>query len=146
MRITTEKSFTLPRCTALFSAIFLCAVLSGCGAPAKVEVPKSYVEYNSPDGVFALDYPEGWTADGNGNRTRGTAYANIKQPPIEIRIDATLGYELRAGMLLAGGGDENSTEDPLNLTKEGVIHDSWRPDYEEKFGDYEEEPGILDSI
>ena len=110
-------------------------------APAEVAVPQNYVEYNSPDGVFALDYPEGWKAEGNGNRTRGTAYANITQAPIDIRIDATLGFELKAGMLLAGGGDENSTEDPLSLTKEGVIHDSWRPEYEEKYGEYEEEPG-----
>ena len=141
MGITTKQVLSLSRCSGLIGAIFLCLFVAGCSGPAKVAVPKDYVEYNSPDGVFALDYPEGWEAEGNGNRTRGNAYANITQPPIEIRIEATLGFELRAGLLLAGGGDENSTEDPLSLTKEGVIHDSWRPEYEEKFDDYEEEPG-----
>ena len=141
MGITTEKSKTLSRCSVLIGAIFSCAFVGGCMPPAEVAVPQNYVEYNSPDGVFALDYPEGWEAEGNGNRTRGTAYANITQPPIKIRIDATLGFELKAGMLLAGGGDETSTEGPLNLTKEGVIHDSWRPEYEEKYSGYEEEPG-----
>ena len=143
MGFITKKfpNFKLSRCAVLSIAIFLCVLVGGCGGPSKVEVPKNYVEYNSPDGIFALDYPEGWEAEGKGNRTRGNAYANIIQSPIEIHIKATLGYELKAGMLLATGGDENSTEDPLSLTKEGVIHDSWRSEYQEKFGDYKEEPG-----
>jgi len=128
--------------SVLIGAIFCCATFGGCFGPGEVEIPENYVEYNSPDGVFALDYPEGWDAKGNGNRSRGNAYAKINQPPIEILIEAKLGYELRAGALLAAGGDENSTEGLGGLTKQGVIHDSWRPDYEKKFGDYEEEPGI----
>lgn len=140
------KSFTwvnqIAPSSILICVFILCVSSAGCSGPTELEVPENYVEYNSPDGVFALDYPEGWKAEGNGNRSRGNAYANITKAPIEIRIEATLGYELKAGMLLAGGGDENSTEDPLNQTKEGVIHDSWRPDYEKRFGGYEEEPGI----
>ena len=125
----------------LIGAFFLCAPFVGCSGTTEVEVPQNYVEYNSPDGVFALDYPEGWKAEGNGNRSRGSAYANITQSPIEIRIEATMGYELKAGVLLAAGGDENSTEGLL-LTKQGVIHDHWRPSYIEKYKGYEEEPGV----
>lgn len=127
--------------SVLIAAFFLCASFTGCSGPTEVEVPQKYVEYNSPDGVFALDYPEGWNAEGNGNRSRGDAWANITQPPIEIRIEATMGYELKAGVLLAAGGDENSTEG-VNLTKQGVIHDHWRPSYIEKYSGYEEEPGV----
>ena len=140
MGITVDKGSVLSPRLVLLVAISCCITVAGCFGPGEVKVPENYVEYNSPDGVFALDYPEGWDAEGNGNRTRGSAYANITKSPIEIRIDATLGYELHAGALLAAGGDENSTEG-VNLTKEGVIHDSWRPDFEEKFAGYEEDPG-----
>jgi hypothetical protein len=56
------------------AALFASAL--GCGAPVKV--PTSYAKWEpASDANFAIDYPEGWLADGGGKH--GVQWAEFKK-------------------------------------------------------------------
>lgn len=121
---------------------FCFLALSGCGAPPIVSVPAAYDNWNSPDGTFALNYPAGWEAKGNGNRSRGIAWAECKEGLHKVRIDASFADVVIGDIANFGGGAALGLEQPSEeLTPEAIVQAKKIAKYEEKFKDYVEQPG-----
>ncbi len=119
-------------------------LLPGC-APAKIPVPDSFTEYNSQDGTFAINYPEGWDAEGTGNRSRGLAYAIFRKGPMEIRLDASFFDSLASGggMGQALVGKVGGVEEAALLPPEQMIQEKNLAWFEEEFKDFKEDAGEL---
>lgn len=128
----------------LLVATLVILPLTGC-APAKVEIPDKFVEYNLKDGTAAINYPEGWDAEGTGNRSRGMAYAIFRQGDMEIRLDASFSDSLASegGMAQAMIGKMGGVESAIDLPPEQMIQEKNRAWFEEKFKKYEEDEGEL---
>ena len=117
-------------------ALLIAGVLvlsSGC-APEMVSSPESYANFNSREGTFAMEYPEGWTADGNGNRSRGVAWAKFEKGPIEIRIDASFTDSL-------GGDIPTDNDTPDELKPEALLQQHYLEYYQDKFSGYSQDEG-----
>lgn len=121
-------------------------ILPGC-LPAGVETPETFSQWNSRDGSFALDYPEGWTKNGGGSRSSGLAWAEFSKGSYNVRIDANFADSMKAeafgsgggvGAGLLGGNDEDIIIEVQ--TPEGAVQAFWKSSYEEKYTEYVEEP------
>lgn len=125
-------------------------LFTGCG-PKTMEVPESYARWNSKDGSFAIDYPEGWEAEGTGNKGTGLAYAEFSKGPIEIRLDVSLADSLKGEM--AGGGmfggagsagvKRPGDEEIASLSAPAVIQRSHLKHYKKEYPGYVEDEGEL---
>lgn len=129
--------------TCLMVATLVVPLLSGC-APAKVAIPDKFTEYNSMDGTFAINYPDGWDVEGTGSRSRGKAYAIFTKGPMEIRLDASFFDSLASG---SGTGQQivgemAGVDGGFNMLPEEMIQEknlSWFEEHFEKFEDKEQE-------
>lgn len=121
-------------------------LVMGC-LPAAVEAPESFTHWNSKDGSFAVDYPEGWTANGSGSRASGMAWAKFNSGSYSVEIEANFGDSIKAEGAMGAGGDlglgllAGEEGVPEFMTPVGAIQASWKSSYEEKYKDYVEEPG-----
>src|SRR5262245_51457164 len=81
------------------------SVLAGCGE--SVQKPTAYKKWNAKDGLFAVEYPEGWKADGGGKQ--GIQWAEFSKGGCYITIDSNISgsaFADIAGSAAAGlGGD-----------------------------------------
>ena len=116
----------------LVSAFFVTVL--GCGPGAPVEVPQSFKNWNSPDGTFALEYPEGWEADGKGNRSRGIAWALFTKRALRVRLDASFADSL-------GVGAQGMNGDFEVMPLEEALQKKYRSHFEERFRDFDEDEG-----
>jgi hypothetical protein len=77
--------------------------LPGCGGA--VPAPKSFVAYNSPDGKFACDYPQGWETEGGTAKSDSPySYVKFSSGNAEIRVDADFAGSLFGDIAKAGAG------------------------------------------
>ncbi len=111
----------------------------GCGSEP-VPAPTSYSDYSGKEKVIVCQYPEGWEADGGGNRS--TFWAKFTKDTALIRIDTDLTGSLLgtidqvAGVAAMGDEFEGADRSPA-----GNMHEQSRFKMEEKYGSYEEQPG-----
>jgi hypothetical protein len=106
----------------------------GCGS-APVPAPAAYTAFNSKPGTFALEYPEGWQAEGGGKR--GLEWAKFTSGPAEIKVDTGVGASLIGDIASSaakmGDGEETPEEAPVL-----VVHVAYAKDYEKNFSGYKE--------
>ena len=123
--------------------VAICAgpFLLGCGS-APVAAPTNYTAYNSPGGTFALEYPDGWQADGGGKR--GLEWAKFGSGPAEIRVDTGVAGSLMGDIAGSFGGAEG--EVPMELEPVHEVHVAGLEAAEKEFSGYKEvgEPAELD--
>ena len=128
------------RCSALLLSCV--PMLAGCGSEP-VTAPSSYAAYNSPGGTFALEYPEGWQADGGGKR--GLEWAKFKAGAAQIAVDTGVAGSLmgEVGGSLAGGEEG---ELPPELEPVHGVHEAGVEAAEKEYSGYKEvsEPAVLD--
>jgi hypothetical protein len=92
------------------------AGLTGCGS-APATAPTAYTAYNSKEGTFACEYPEGWNADGGGGR--GPEWAKFESGPALIHVSTGIAGSLMADVATARQG---TVEEPIPPELEPV-HD-----------------------
>lgn len=115
----------------------LAACCLGCGGSSgSVAVPKWFAKYNSPDGTFAVRYPEGWETDGQAGKR--VAWARFKSGGAKISVRADAKASL---MDDAGGGRTADREAPVpDLAPVHGIHEKDLNEVAEEYGDYQETP------
>ena len=117
-------------------------LLAGCSE--SVQTPTSYKKWNAKDGLFAVEYPEGWKADGGGKQ--GIQWAKFKKGSCIITIDTNTSGSVVADIVASGpgGGDDGVPIDPKvaeKLAPAAATH-NWiakDPQRFEKFKNYKEE-------
>lgn len=115
--------------------------LTGCSGSAKV--PTAYTSFNSKDGTFACQAPEGWENRGGGGKSGTPSWAKFESGPALIEIRASA-----AGSLLSDAMGGNSVEPGMPPELEPVhrIHESGLKEAEQKFKGYAEtanSPGVI---
>src|SRR5687767_3288274 len=113
----TRVSTWPPLLGASFIAAWGVSLLSGCGS-SPIAAPTTYATYNSPGGTFALEYPDGWEADGGGKR--GLEWAKFKSSPAEIRVDTGVTGSLMGD--IAGSRTAGEEELPPELEPVHGVH------------------------
>jgi hypothetical protein len=109
---------------------------AGCGGA--VPTPKAFVAYNSPDGRFACDYPQGWEVEvGAGKPDAPYSYAKFNKGNAEIRVDADLAGSLFGDMAKAGGNMTGSAEAPV-----AKIHPMNVRNMKKEFNNYTEREAV----
>ena len=116
--------------------------LAGCGS-SPVAAPSTYAAYNSPGGTFALEYPEGWEADGGGKR--GLEWAKFKSGPAAIHVDTGVAGSLMGDIAGSLGGSEEGALAP-ELEPVHDVHLAGLEAAEREYSGYKEvgEPAVLD--
>ena len=123
-------------------------LLAGCSE--SVQTPTSYKKWNAKDGLFAVEYPEGWKADGGGKQ--GIQWAEFKKGSCIITIDSNISgsaFAELAGAATAGLGGDGAPIDPKlaeKLAPAAAAHRWIADDTQrfEKFKNYkEEEPTVI---
>ncbi|HZN34883.1 MAG TPA: hypothetical protein VFB80_13735 [Pirellulaceae bacterium] len=117
-------------------------LLAGCSE--SVQTPTSYKKWNAKDGLFAVEYPEGWKADGGGKQ--GIQWAEFKKGSCIITIDTNTSGSVVTDIAASGlgGGDDGVPIDPKvaeKLAPAAAAH-NWiakDPQRFEKFKNYKEE-------
>jgi len=113
---------------------------SAAKAPAE---PQQYVAYQSEDGGFGADAPEGWETKGAGGTGGLPPWARFKDGTASISIKANLAGTVMSDMFGAtqdGGGIGEIPEDQTPIAK---LHEFQRERIALNFSDgsYEEQPG-----
>lgn len=122
-------------CTQLLAVGLLTVVCIGCGGSSgPPSVPKWFARYNSPDGTFAVRYPEGWDADGKAGKRIAWARFESAGAKIDVRADAKASL-----MDDAGGGRIADREAPSpDLAPVHGIHELGLDNAAEDYGDFQE--------
>lgn len=121
--------------------------LLGCGEPVKT--PTSFKKWNAKDGLFSVEYPEGWEAKGGGNH--GIQWAEFKKGSCVISIDSNVSGSVVAD--IAGNANPGLNGDaPIDpkvaekLAPAAVAHEWIRKD-DVRFENYknyqEEQPAVI---
>jgi len=126
----------------LFVAAIGLAMVAGCGSEP-VSAPTTYAAYNSPGGTFALEYPDGWEADGGGKR--GLEWAKFTSGPAQIRVDTGVAGSLMGDIAGTLGGSEEGAMTP-ELEPVHDVHLAGLEAAEKEYSGYQEvgEPAVLD--
>jgi hypothetical protein len=132
----------------LVVGLILLGTIAGCSE--SVTAPTSFQKWNAKDGTFALQYPDGWKADGGGKS--GIQWAEFSKGNCYITVDTNISGSAVAdiaGSANAGfGGDDGQIDPELaeKLAPARAAHD-WiakDPSRFEKFKAYkEEEPTVI---
>jgi hypothetical protein len=139
---------SLSTCSSVVVGLTLLGTFAGC--TESVTAPTAYKKWNAKDGTFAVEYPDGWNAEGGGNM--GIQWAEFKKGSSVISIDTNV-----SGSVVA---DIASSTDPGSIGEGGAIdskiaeknapaakaHDFIKLDANrfEKFKNYkEEEPTVI---
>lgn len=109
-------------------------VVAGCGESAPVKISKKLVEYNAPDGSFAILYPDGWAVEGNkgpssawAKFTSGSAVISVRSDPQASLLDDARG----------GRNADNSAPSP-ELAPVHEIHAMALDGAPDEYGSYQE--------
>ena len=80
-----------------FAWLVVLVLLPGCGSQS-IKVPSSYAPYNSKDGSFACEFPEGWESKGGGKNgpvwaksSSGSALIDVKASPTGSLMSDAMG-------------------------------------------------------
>jgi hypothetical protein len=132
------------RFVPLSIVVCLAAVL-GCGAPVKT--PTSYSKWEpASDAIFALDYPEGWIADGNGKN--GIQWAEFKKGGCLIKCStdqsSSLVGDITQSFNNMGGGDSGMSEEEMEELAPAAAAHKWNKDKaREDYSNYKEEKEMI---
>lgn len=127
-------AITLLSCLALFAV--------GCGGGAPVVIPKTYTEYNCPDGSFAVLYPDGWTVEANQGPTSAWAKFTSGSALIRVRSDPQASL-----MDDAGGGRTADRNAPVpELAPVHGIHEMALDGAPDDYGSYQETPAGIQEL
>ena len=118
-------------------------LLAGCSE--SVQTPTTYKKWNAKDGLFAVEYPEGWKADGGGKS--GIQWAEFSKGGCYITIDSNISGSVFAdiaGAASGGLGSDGEQIDPKlaeQLAPAAAAHKMIAKDQQrfEKFKNYKEE-------
>jgi hypothetical protein len=137
---TTPQSLLL----ALAAAVTLLPL--GCGAPVKT--PTSYAKWEpKSDAIFAIDYPEGWLADGNGKN--GVQWAEFKKSGCLIKCStdqssSLVGDITQSANNMLGGGEGGLSEEELEDLAPAAAAHQWNKDKaKEDYSKYKEEKEMI---
>lgn len=106
-------------------------------ATPKVTAPEQYAVYNSPEGVFHVSLPKGWTLESGGRKGQYRVSAEKGSATIQV-------YESLTGSLLgdiAESGNRGMTV-PDELLPVSRVHEVKRQTIAEEYRDYREEPAV----
>ena len=108
--------------------------IAGCGGSGPVTISKKLVEYNAPDGSFAILYPDGWAVEGNkgpssawAKFTSGSAVISVRSDPQASLLDDARG----------GRNADNSAPSP-DLAPVHEIHAMALDGTPDDYGSYQE--------
>jgi hypothetical protein len=121
--------------TILLSTAMLLA-LPGCGG-GPVPAPTSYATYETKDGGFAVEYPEGWDADGGGKKN---SWAKFSKGTAEISLQTDLVGSLM-GDMGAGMGNKLGPPDPEDYPVHKV-HVADKETVAQEYSDYKEQEPV----
>jgi len=116
--------------------VIVLTVLVGCEAQ-QIQVPTTFTRYDSNEGVFACEYPEGWEAKGGGKN--GPIWAKFSSGSALISIKATVAGSLMSDAM--GGSSFGEEEIPPQLEPVHGIHENYARDAKEEFNEYTETAG-----
>ena len=118
--------------------IGLCTLLltPGC-EPQAIQIPNSYTFFDSEEGTFACEYPEGWDAKWGGKR--GPRWAKFSSGPALIDIKATATGSLMSDAM--GGRNADSAAPTPQDAPVHQVHLTYLREAKEKFNNYTELPG-----
>jgi hypothetical protein len=133
----------LSRWMLVVVGISFVASLTGCGET--VTAPTAFKKWNAKDGTFAVEYPDGWEADGGGKM--GIQWAEFKKGRCLVTIDTNVSGSLIADMANSanqGLGADGEPIDPAlaEQTAPARAAHEWiakEPSRFEKFSNYKEE-------
>ena len=131
--MTTEVRSFWQRSMSLFSLAAFSVMVAGCGG-GPVPAPTSYKTWENKDGGVAVDYPEGWDADGGGKKN---TWASFEKGSAKIKLQTDITGSLLGDM--AGGPSDKlgppSDEDyPVHK-----VHVLGKDAVAAEFSDYKEE-------
>ena len=118
--------------------ILTCVTLIGCGA-GSVQIPTSYSTYNTKDGTFACDAPEGWEIKGGGKGSGSSpVWAKFISGPAMIHFKTSLAASLLSG---PGGNRQGDPNLPPDFEPVHGIHTALIEEVEKDFDGYSEIAG-----
>jgi hypothetical protein len=137
------------RAWPVLGASVVLALLAGCGE--SITAPTAYKQWNAKDGTFAMEYPEGWNADGGGKS--GLQWAEFKKGSCVVTVDTNTSGSLVgdiAGSATAGFGTDGEQVDPKvaeELAPVAASHKFLKDTFagakiEEQFSNYKEEEPV----
>jgi hypothetical protein len=122
--------------------------LAGCGE--SVTTPTAFKKWNAKDGLFAMEYPDGWKADGGGKS--GIQWAEFKKGSCAIEVDSNISgsavADIAGSANAAFGGDGEPIDPKLaeELAPANAAHQYIRRD-EQRFAKFkaykEEDPTVI---
>ena len=132
----------------VLAALTLTMTLAGCGE--SVTTPTAFKKWNAKDGLFAMEYPDGWKADGGGKS--GIQWAEFKKGSCVIEVDSNISGSAVAdiaGSASAGLGGDGEPIDPKlaeEMAPANAAH-KWIKLDEQRFAKFkaykEEEPTVI---
>ena len=128
VRTRPWRALTLGLCLASLGPLF------GCG-PAPMTTPTSFLTYNSADGTFACEYPEGWLAEGKAKRA---VWAKFTSGDAKIDFRVNVSGSLMADAMGGRGGDPDLPPDlqPVHILHVGALEQA-----QDDLPNYKELPG-----
>lgn len=105
--------------------------LPGCGSA--VPAPTKFVAYQSPDGRWSCERPDGWEADGGGKPDSPNSWAKFTKGNAEIKIDADLAGSLFGDIAKSGGNFGGEQEPPV-----AKVHPMGEKHMKEEYSNYTE--------
>src|SRR5262245_23808360 len=107
---------------------------AGCGS-APVAAPTAYSAYNSKNGTFACEYPEGWQESGGGGR--GPEWAKFESGAALVRVGTGVAGSLIGEVATANQG---TVTEPIPPELEPVhgIHADGKEEVEKDYSGYAE--------
>ena len=127
----------MPRSTlAVMCVSFACLLLVGCAGSPPVAAVTTYTSYNSPDGAFEVQLPDGWEVTGNAGRSMSWAKAKAGAALVSLRADA------KASLLDDAGGGRAADRNALSpeLAPVHDIHEMGLDGAPDDYGGYQETP------
>ncbi len=126
----------------------MAAIFAGCGEA--VTTPTAFKKWNAKDGLFAMEYPDGWNADGGGKQ--GIQWAEFKKGSCVIEVDSNISGSAVAdiaGSANAGLGGDGEPIDPKlaeEMAPANAAH-KWIKLDEQRFAKFkaykEEDPTVI---
>jgi hypothetical protein len=116
--------FCLP---GLVIVIAAATAMSGCSEPAVV--PDAYQIYNSKDGSFKIEYPQGWEVAGGGKGRLARAKFTSGDAFISVSMD--LVGSLKGDIAQSTGVMAGGTEGGANRPPVAEVHESEKKGFEE---------------
>jgi hypothetical protein len=125
-----------------YTCVTFCLLIVGCSGSAKV--PTTYSLYNSKDGAFACEAPDGWEIKGGGGKSGSPTWARFQSGSATIEIKSSV-----VGSLLSDAQGGASAQGSLPPEFEPVhgYHIEVMEQAKEKYKEYTEstpDPAVIE--